>query len=82
MLPDEPPFGMETAVLAHWRASLQSRTGNGGLLRRLRWAALLACTIAISSAALSHEELAEVSHLFAAETHIGDSALLAGSGND
>jgi hypothetical protein len=73
---------METAVLAHWRASLQPRNGNGGLLRSLRWAALVACTIAVSAAALSQEELAEMRHLSAAENRIGESALLAAYGNE
>lgn len=80
----EPPFGMETAVLAHWRAIRHAprRAENGGLLPRLRWAALIACVLALSSGVLAREELAEISHLSTPEARITDFAMLAGYGND
>ncbi len=76
------PFGLETMVMAHWRDARQLRLTNPGLLRRLRWAALAACAVAIFAAVWSAEEVAELSHLFAPETHVVDSAMLTAYGND
>ena len=40
-VPSEPPFGMETAVLAQWRSSRGSKL-DIGMLAVFRWAAILA----------------------------------------
>jgi len=76
--PSEPPFGMETAVLAQWRSSRGSSKTDIGMLTVFRWAAILACVIAVASGAWKYEEIAQVSQRLDPETRIVDSALLAG----
>lgn len=79
---DELPFGLETAVLAHWRAARAQMTPAFRLLPRLRWAALVACAIAAFSVAWSREEFAEIAHLSFSESHIAESAMQVAYGND
>jgi len=76
-VPAEPPFGMETAVLAQWRSSRGSKL-DIGMLAVFRWAAILACVIAVAGGAWKYEEIAQISQRLDPETRIVDSALLAG----
>ena len=55
------PFGMETAVLAHWRNSCASSKIDTGMLRVFRWAAILACVVAVASGVWKSEDIAQIS---------------------
>lgn len=72
----EIPFGMETAVLAHWRAATE-RTSRG-LLRGLRWATLIACIIATLVGALQNEEVSAFRNSFDPTARVAESALVSG----
>jgi hypothetical protein len=74
-----PDFGLETAVLAHWRATAES-SPNGGLLRGLRWAALAACAIALLTAILKRDEVAAFNHRSDPVARVADSAIVVGYG--
>lgn len=76
-VPSQLPFGLETAVLAHWRASSPEST-HAGAMDALRWAAGLACAIALISAGWQRDELARLTHRFDPQTQIADSALMTG----
>jgi hypothetical protein len=76
--PNEMPFGLETAVLAHWREASAKTDGSAGLLRGMRWAALTACAIALLAATLKKDELAAFQNRFDPETRVADSAISAG----
>ena len=76
--PDEMPFGLETAVLAHWREASAQRAGSAGLLRGMRWAALTACVVALLALTLNKDELAAFQNRFDPETRVADSAISAG----
>lgn len=80
-VPTERPFGLETAVLAHWENSRSPQSGPGIVLR-LRWAAIFACTVALLNIAWKRDELSQFSIRSDAETRIVDSALLAGFENE
>ncbi len=69
------PFGLETAVLAHWRDALRQRTANGGLLGGLRWGALLACLIALFVGVIESDELVVFKYRFDPEARVADSAV-------
>lgn len=71
------PFGLETAVVAHWRAR-GGRPTQVNLLGGLRWAALLACAIALLAGALENDQLAAFSSRFDPEARVADSAIVAG----
>ncbi|HEX4665369.1 MAG TPA: hypothetical protein VH207_02120 [Chthoniobacterales bacterium] len=75
-----PAFGLETAVLAHWRAAAAESSPNGGLLRGLRWAALAACAIALLTAALKRDELAAFNRRSDPVARVADSAIVVGYG--
>jgi hypothetical protein len=75
------PFGLETAVLAHWKRA-KLRAENSGLLPAMRWAALAACATALLVSALRSDELAAFRNRFDPETRVAESALVAGYGND
>ena len=77
-VPSELPFGLETAVLAQWRSSRGSSKVDIGMLAVFRWAAILACVVAVAGAAWKCEEIAQISQRLDPETRIVDSALLAG----
>jgi hypothetical protein len=77
-VPSELPFGMETAVLAHWRSSRPSSKIDLGMLRIFRWIAILACAVAVAGGAWKHEDITHILQHFDPETRIVDSALLAG----
>src|SRR5437016_6755790 len=77
-VPSEPPFGMETAVLAQWRSSRRSSKIDIGMLAVFRWAAILACVVALAGAAWKRDDIAQISQRLDPETRIVDSALLAG----
>jgi len=77
-VPSEPPFGMETAVLAQWRSSRGSSKPDIGMLAVFRWAAILACVVALAGAAWKRDDIAQISQRLDPETRIVDSALLAG----
>jgi hypothetical protein len=76
--PSELPFGMETAVLAEWRSSRASSNIDIGLLRVFRWAAILACVVAVAGGAWKLEDIAQIAQRLNPESRIVDSALLAG----
>ncbi len=76
--PTEIPFGMETAVLAHWRAAANRGRENAGLLRGLRWAALAACVIALAVGALQNDELSALGSSFDPTARVADSAIVSG----
>ncbi|MEO5717571.1 MAG: hypothetical protein ABIR29_03255 [Chthoniobacterales bacterium] len=71
----EPPFGLETAVLAHWRDAVRQRSANGSLLRGLRWGALLACVIAFFAVVVESNELVAFKLRFDPESRVADSAV-------
>lgn len=72
----EIPFGMETAVLAHWRfATTRTRTG---LLRGLRWATLAACIITALVGALQNDEVSAFRKSFDPTARVAESALVSG----
>ena len=77
-VPSELPFGMETAVLAQWRSSCASSKTDIGMLRVFRWAAILACVVAVAGGAWKREDIAQISQRLDPETRIVNSALLAG----
>jgi len=77
-VPSELPFGMETAVLAQWRSSRASVRSDTGILRVFRWAAILACLMAVAGGAGKLDDIARISHRLDPETRIVDSAFLAG----
>jgi hypothetical protein len=77
-VPSELPFGVETAVLAQWQSSRGSSKIDMGMLAVFRWAAILACVIAVAGAAWKYEDIAHISQRLDPETRIVDSALLAG----
>jgi hypothetical protein len=77
-VPSELPFGMETAILAQWRNSCASSTIDIGMLRVFRWAAILACVVAVAGGIWKSEDIAQISQRVEPETKIVDSALLAG----
>ena len=76
----EMSFGLETAVLAHWREAVGHRWANTGLLRGLRWAALAASAVALLTAALKSDELAAFNQRFDPVARVADSAIVAGYG--
>ena len=76
----EVPFGLETAVLAHWREASARRAESAGLLRGLRWAALTACAVALLAVAVETDELMAFSDRFDPETRVADWAIAAGYG--
>ena len=71
------PFGLETAVVAHWRGRAV-RSAQGNLLGGLRWAALLACAIALLAGALENDQLTAFRNRFDPEARVADSAIVAG----
>jgi hypothetical protein len=77
-VPSELPFGMETAVLAHWRSLLASSKIDAGILRVFRWGALLSCVVAVAGGAWKSEDIAQISQRLDPESRIVNSALLAG----
>jgi hypothetical protein len=77
-VPSELPFGMETAILAQWRSFLPSSKIDAGMLRVFRWAAILACVVAVAGGAWKLEDITQISQRLDPETRIVDSALLAG----
>lgn len=78
--PNEMPFGLETAVLAHWREAFAQRSASVGLLRGLRWAALVACVVALLTAVLENDQLAAFRDRSDTARRIADSALSASYG--
>jgi len=74
------PFGMETAVLAHWRAARSQRAENGSLVRGFRWAALVACAAALLAGMMQNDELTAFSNRFDPASRVADSAITAGFG--
>jgi hypothetical protein len=77
-VPSELPFGMETAILAEWRDTCASSKTDVGTLRVFRWAAILACVVAIAGGAWKSDEIAQISQRLDPETRIINSALVAG----
>ncbi len=77
-LPSELPFGMETAVLAEWRSSRSSSKIDINTSPVFRWAAIMACAVALLGGAWKRDELAQISRRFDPETRIVDSAFLTG----
>jgi hypothetical protein len=77
-VPSELPFGMETAILAQWRDTSASSKIDIGTLRVFRWAAILACVVAVAGGAWKSDEIAQISQRLDPETKIIDSALIAG----
>ncbi len=73
-LPSDLPFGLETAVLAHWRSSSRAQAGEG-MLRGLRWASCFACAIALFVAALQRDEITQFSRTTDLQTRVADSAI-------
>ena len=74
----ETSYGLETAVLAHWREAVGHRSANAGLLRGLRWSALAACAVALLTASLKSDELAAFNERFDPVARVADSAIVAG----
>jgi hypothetical protein len=78
--PNEMPFGLETAVLARWREASARRAAGTGLVCGLRWAALVACAVALLTATLESDQIAAFRNRFDPATRIADSAISAGYG--
>jgi hypothetical protein len=76
----EPPYGWETSILAHWRETVARRKVAVGLVRGLRWAALMACAVALLAGVMASDELAAFRSRNDPEARIADSALVAGYG--
>jgi hypothetical protein len=76
------PFGLETAVLAHWREARAQRLSDSVILRGLRWAALLACAVAVLAGALDRDELTAFGSGYDPERNLADSAISAAFGNE
>ena len=74
----EIPFGLETAVIAHWKTTVANRSANMGLLRAFRWAALTACGIALIASLLGRDELSAFRQRNELEARLADSAIAAG----
>jgi hypothetical protein len=72
------PFGMETAVLAHWRNSSASSRSDVGILRIFRWSAIAACVIAVASGVWMGADIAHLSRPMDPETTVVDYAVAAG----
>lgn len=68
------PFGFEASVLVHWRAARVTVSEGLGMMRRLRWAAVAACVLALGSALWKQEELSRFPQRFNPENRIADSA--------
>jgi hypothetical protein len=77
-IPSELPFGMETAVLAQWKSSQRSSNVDIVMVRVFRWAAILACVVAVAGGAWNCGDIAQISQRLDPETRIVDSALVAG----
>jgi hypothetical protein len=77
-IPLELPFGLETAVLAEWRASRSHSSVLTSAVPTLRWAAILACILALLCGAWKRDEFARIYHRSDPEISIPDSALFAG----
>jgi hypothetical protein len=80
--PRELPFGLETAVLAEWRASRSHPSVLANAVPTLRWVALVACTLALLCSAWKRDEVAQIFHRADPETSIADSALFVGLGDE
>lgn len=78
-VPSELPFGMETAVLAHWRNSRADSNSDIGLLRIFRWSAIVACVLAMAGGVWMGGEIARMSRPLDPTT-IVDYAITAGLG--
>lgn len=72
LVPPELPFGMETAVLAELR-NLRGKP-EIGMLPVFRWAAILACVIALLSGTWKRDLLMQFSNRFDPETSVVNSA--------
>jgi len=72
------PLGLETAVLAHWREARAHGQSNSGLLRGLRWAAIMSCTIALRAGLLQRDQLAALSQRDEPEVRLANSAVAVG----
>jgi hypothetical protein len=77
-VPSELPFGMETAILAHWKDTWVTSKIDIGTLRVFRWAAILACVVAVAGGAWKSDEIAQLSQRLDPETRIINAALTAG----
>jgi hypothetical protein len=77
-IPSELPFGMETAILAQWKSARGSSKIDIGMVRVFRWAAILACVVAVAGGVWKREDIGQISQRSDPETRIVDSALLAG----
>jgi hypothetical protein len=77
-IPSELPFGMETAILAQWKSSRASSGIDIGIVRVFRWAAILACVVAVAGGIWKREDIGQISQHSDPEIRIVDSALLAG----
>lgn len=77
--PADLPFGLETAILSHWRSASEAGA-NRAMLPAMRWAAALAFAVVIGVAAFQHDQLAQLTHGRDLETRIADSAVAAAIG--
>lgn len=73
-------FGLETTVLAHWREAVENRSGNAGLVRGLRWAALTACAVALLAGVSESDQLDAFNSRYDPGARLADSAIVAGYG--
>ena len=76
----ELPYGLETAVMAHWRRVNAARSGIGSIVQGLRWAALFACVLALIAATLESDQLSAYRNRFDPESSVADSAVVTGYG--
>jgi hypothetical protein len=75
--PTDLPFGMETAILAHWQSSRVASNSDIGTLRIFRWSAIIACVFALAGG-IWLRDLAQASRASDPETTVVDYALTAG----
>lgn len=71
----QPPFGLQTAVLAHWRDSRLQVTNSSRMLLALRWSAVVAVSLAIVSGAVKRDILMSIAAHSEPELTLIDSAL-------
>lgn len=74
---EEPPFGLETRVMAEWRASLRSENGDF-FVAWFRKAAIGACLLAVVSLAWNFHDLTSGEKGISDELAIADSSMQQG----
>jgi len=75
--PEEVPFGLETRVMAEWRASLRPESGDI-FVAWFRRAAIGACLLAVASLAWNYHDLTNGEKGISEELAIADASMQKG----